>query len=134
VAAVRQLAEHYHTSPAQLSEEQLRHYFLYLTNEKKVARATATIALCGIKFFCEHTLQRQWSTLQFIRRAREKKLPVVLSPGGSAPRAGCGAYPGLPRLSDHHLCLRAAAAGRDSDSSRWHCGLLILSGTPTVVA
>ncbi len=78
-AAVRQLAEHYHRSPDQLSEEQLRQYFLYLANQKKVARATATIALCGIKFFYERTLQRQWTTLRLIRPPREKKLPVVLS-------------------------------------------------------
>ena len=51
VAAVRQLAEHYHRSPAQITEEDLRQYFLYLANDKKVARATATIALCGIRFF-----------------------------------------------------------------------------------
>lgn len=77
--AVRQLAEHYHTRPDRLTEEDLRRYFLYLANEKKVARATATIALCGIKFFYEHTLQRNWTTLRFIRPPREKKLPVVLS-------------------------------------------------------
>lgn len=46
---------------------------------KKVARATATIALCGIKFFYERTLQQQWTTLRFVRPQREKKLPVVLS-------------------------------------------------------
>ncbi len=79
VAGVRQLAEHYHRSPDQLTEEDLRQYFLYLASAKKVARATATIALCGIKFFYERTLQRQWTTLQFVRPRREKKLPVVLS-------------------------------------------------------
>ena len=79
VAAVRQLAAHYHTRPDRLSEEDLRRYFLYLANEKKVARATATIALCGIKFFYEHTLQQHWTTLRFVRPPREKKLPVVLS-------------------------------------------------------
>ena len=79
VVAVRQLAEHFHTSPDRLSEEQLRQYFLYLANEKKVARATATIALCGIRFFFEQTLRREWTTLRFVRPAREKKLPVVLS-------------------------------------------------------
>ncbi len=79
VAAVRQLAAHYHTSPDRLREEDLRQYFLYLANEKKVARATATIALCGIKFFYEHTLQQHWTTLRFVRPPREKKLPVVLS-------------------------------------------------------
>ena len=79
VAAVRQLAEHYHRAPDQLAEEDLRQYFLYLANEKRVARATATIALCGIKFFYEKTLGKQWTTLQFVRPPREKKLPVVLS-------------------------------------------------------
>lgn len=79
VAAVRQLAAHFHTSPDRLSEEDLRQYFLYLANKKKVARATATIALCGIKFFYEHTLQQHWTTLRFVRPPREKKLPVVLS-------------------------------------------------------
>jgi site-specific recombinase XerD len=79
VAAVRQLAAHYHRSPDHLSEEELRQYFLYLANEKRVARATATIALCGIKFFYERTLNRHWTTLQFVRLRREKKLPAVLS-------------------------------------------------------
>jgi len=50
--------EHFQCKPAELTEEQLREYFQHLTNEKKVARATATIAQCGVKFFYEHTLQR----------------------------------------------------------------------------
>lgn len=79
VAAVRHLAAHFPRSPDRLTEEDLRQYFLYLATEKKVARATARIALCGIKFFFEHTLRRDWPTLRFVRPAREKKLPVVLS-------------------------------------------------------
>lgn len=79
VRSVAQLARHFHRSPDQLSEEDLRTYFLYLANEKKAARATATIALCGIKFFFEQTLHQDWPTLRFVRPPREKKLPVVLS-------------------------------------------------------
>jgi hypothetical protein len=79
VAAVRQLAEHYRRSPAEIAEEEPRQDFLYLANEKKVARATATIALCGIRFLYEQTLARPWTTLRFVRPPREKKLPVVLS-------------------------------------------------------
>jgi hypothetical protein len=33
---VRQLAEHYSRSPDQISEEELRQYFLYIENEKQV--------------------------------------------------------------------------------------------------
>jgi site-specific recombinase XerD len=77
--AVRQLAAYYGKSPDQISEEELRDYFLYLKNEKKVSRSTCTQALCGIKFFYEQTLQRQWKTFDLIRPAKEHKLPVVLS-------------------------------------------------------
>jgi integrase/recombinase XerD len=79
VRAVRQLAEYYDKGPEQISEEELRRYFLYLTNEKQVSRSTSTIALCAIKFFYEHTLQRQWPTLDLIRPGKDHKLPVVLS-------------------------------------------------------
>ena len=77
--AVRQLAAHFHRSPDLLTEEDLRQYFLFLTREKKVARATATIAMCGIKFFFQTTLHRDWTTLALLRPAREYKLPVVLT-------------------------------------------------------
>jgi len=77
--AVRQLAEHYGQPPDQLSEEQLRQYFLYLKNEKQVSRSTCTLALCGLKFFYEQTLQRAWPTFELVRPPQEHKLPVVLS-------------------------------------------------------
>ncbi len=79
VGAVRQLFAHFKCNPSQLTEEQLRQYFLYLANERKVSRPTATIALCGIKFFYERTLKRDWTTLGLVRPRPEKKLPVVLS-------------------------------------------------------
>ena len=79
VQAVSQLARHYHKPPDQIVEEELRQYFLYLKTVRHVSRSTQTIALCGIKFFYEHTLARQWHTLELVRPAKEKKLPVVLS-------------------------------------------------------
>ncbi len=77
--AVRQLAEHYHKSPDLISEEELRQYFLYLKNVKHYARNTITIAICGIKFFFERVLEREWSIFNLVRPAPDKKLPVVLS-------------------------------------------------------
>lgn len=49
--AVRQLAKYCRKSPDQIEEEELRQYFLFLKKEKPAARATCTLALCGIKFF-----------------------------------------------------------------------------------
>jgi site-specific recombinase XerD len=79
VNAVRQLAAHYGKSPDKLSDEQLRHYFLYLKNDKQAARSTCTVAICSIKLLFEQTLKRNWPTLRMIRPPKEKKLPVVLS-------------------------------------------------------
>ena len=79
LGAVVALARHFGKSPDLLTEEHLRQYFLHLTLEKKVARTTATIALCGIKFFFQSTLQRNWTCFKLLRPARSKKLPVVLS-------------------------------------------------------
>jgi site-specific recombinase XerD len=36
--------------------------------------------LCGIKFFYENTIKRDWAVLHLIRAERQKKLPVILSP------------------------------------------------------
>lgn len=79
VRAVRQLAEYCRKPPDQISQEELRGFFLYLKNVRHVSRSTQTITLCGIKFFYEHTLERPWHIFDLVRPDKEKKLPVVLS-------------------------------------------------------
>jgi integrase/recombinase XerD len=79
VRAVRQLADHCHKSPDLITEEELRQYFLHIMNVKKYSRNTTTIALCGIKFFFQHTLNREWTTMSFVRPPRDKRLPTILS-------------------------------------------------------
>src|SRR6266404_1610483 len=77
--AVRQLSEHYHKSPDKITEEELRQYFLYIMNVKKYARATSTIAICGIKFFFERVLETDWNIFDLVRPPHEEKLPVILT-------------------------------------------------------
>ena len=113
VRAVRQLAEHYHKSPDLLTEEELRQYFLYIKNVKQYSRSASTIALCGIKFFFEYTLNRDWTTLSFVRAPREKKLPVVLSI--EEVRKILGSV----RLLSYRVCL----------STIYSCGLRLQEGT-----
>ena len=79
VRGVKQLAMHYMKSPAEIGEEEIRQYFLYVMNVKKWARPTCTTAICAIKFFWERTLKRDWTTVGLVRPAREKKVPVILS-------------------------------------------------------
>ena len=113
LSAVRQLAKHYRKPPDQINEEELRGYFLFLKNEKHAARNTCTVALCGIKFFFQHTLGREWKTFDFLRPPREKKLPVVLSVE-EVSRS-------LKRVRRYHyrVCLTTIYA----------CGLRLLEGT-----
>ena len=79
VRVVQQLAEYYGKPPDQISEEELRQYFLYLQNERKYASSSCRVALNGIKFLYVTTLRRPWPTLELIRPPKEEKLPVILS-------------------------------------------------------
>lgn len=115
--AVRQLAGHFHRAPDRLSEEDLRQYFLYLINVKRFARASFTIALCGIKFFFESTLHRDWTLLDLARPPREKKLPVVLSRDEVQRIVRC------IRLPVYRACLITIYA----------CGLRLLEGARLAV-
>ena len=76
--AVQQLAEYYGRSPDQLSEQELREYFSYLVERKKIANSTLRTAIFGVKFLFDKTLQRPWPTLKFLRARPTTKLPVVL--------------------------------------------------------
>jgi site-specific recombinase XerD len=79
IRSVEGLARYHMRSPDLLTEEDIRKYFVHLTCERKLARPTVTIALCGIKFFYEKTLKRDWSLTGVPTPKREKKLPVVLT-------------------------------------------------------
>ena len=79
VRSIAQLSTYYQKPPDQITEEELRQYFLYNKNQRKWSRTACTIALCGIKFFFTHTLQRDWTTIRFVRPEKQKTLPVVLS-------------------------------------------------------
>jgi site-specific recombinase XerD len=112
VRVVRQLAEYYDKSPDQLSEEELRQYFLYLKNEQQASRSRCMQALSAMKFLYQQTLQREWPILNFIRPAREKKLPVILSQEEVQRILGC------LRRAHYRVCL----------STIYACGLRLQEG------
>ena len=120
VRAVRQLAEHYHKSPDLITEEELRQYFLYLKNVKQYSRAASTIAICGIKFFFERTLEKEWTTFNLVPPPREKKLPVILSIEEVRKILACLRLPRYLSLPVNELLVRTAPAVRHSSSSARH--------------
>jgi len=113
VRAVRKLAQHYHKSPDQITEEELRQYFLHIKNVKKWSRTGITIALCGIKFFYEKTLKRKWPIFKVVRPHAEQKVPVILS------RDEVREILGKVRLNRYRTCLVTIYA----------CGLRLQEGT-----
>lgn len=77
--AVKALANHYQHRASQLAEEQVRNFFLFLVNEKKLAPPTIKLYYYGIKFFFEKTLGQEWHIFDVIKAQRTKQLPSVLS-------------------------------------------------------
>jgi integrase/recombinase XerD len=79
LGAVRGLARHYQCPPYQLTEADIRKFFLHLINDRKASQSTVKIYLSGIKFFYQTTLGREWRFFSFAMPAKSKKLPTVLS-------------------------------------------------------
>lgn len=77
--AVTKLVRYVGKAPDQITAEELRGYFLYLTNEKGLSRSSVNQAICGLKFFYEEVLKEDWSVFGMQRPRTATKLPVVLS-------------------------------------------------------
>ena len=79
VDAIKGLAKYYNRSPDQITEDEVRQYFLYLTQTRKLAPNTLCIRMYALKFLYQNTLNRQWRLLKLVRVKKAKKLPVILS-------------------------------------------------------
>ena len=112
VRAVRQLAEHYERPPDQITDEELRQYFLYLRKVRRIAQSTLQINLSALRFFYKYTLGKDFPTLELVRARQEKKLPVVLSIAEVRQVLGC-----IRRLR-YRACL----------STIYSCGLRLREG------
>jgi len=78
---VSQFARHFGKSPDLLAQEEIRSYQIYLTQEKKLAPGSVTIAVSALRFLYKVTLRREWNLDDIIPAPKTpKKLPVILSP------------------------------------------------------
>jgi integrase/recombinase XerD len=116
--AVRMLAYHYSKSPEQITEDEIREYFLYVKNVKHWSRSCYTIALCGIKFFYERSLNVQWTVFNLIRPHKDTKLPVILS------RDEVRFILNRVRMKPYRVCLQVI----------YSCGLRLFEGLHLQVA
>ena len=67
------LGRYYNRSPALLTEEEIRQFFIYMINERKSSASSITVYLCGIKFFYGTTLKRAWQVFDIIKTLKPSR-------------------------------------------------------------
>jgi site-specific recombinase XerD len=77
--SVRQLINFWNRPPEEISEQQVREYFLYCKNDLEWSASTMRGAYSGIKFFYTVTLPMEWETLRLMKIKRLTTPPTVLS-------------------------------------------------------
>jgi site-specific recombinase XerD len=77
--AIKNLAAHFNKSPDLLSEQEIRDFFLHLTQVRRLAHSTVRVYLFAARFLFLKTLGRSWPALHLIRIPHPKRLPEVLS-------------------------------------------------------
>lgn len=82
VCMIRQLAAWGKRDPAELTEEQVRDYFLHLVRERKYAPASLRQARASLGCFYLELLGRtDWKVFSLVKTKDRERLPVVLSRG-----------------------------------------------------
>jgi len=77
--AVRQLQNFCHKPLEEITEEEVREYWLYCKEDLNWGSATLRISYSGIQRFFTHTLKRDWEVLRAVKFERDQTLPTVLS-------------------------------------------------------
>lgn len=81
VGHVSQFARYFGKPPDALGEEEIRTYQLHLSQEKKLAAKSITVAVSALRFLYQVTLRRPWNFEEIIPAPRTPDtLPIVLSP------------------------------------------------------
>jgi len=76
--SVLRMVLHTNLSPARISNEELREYFLYLEN-RGYSQETLGILHAALTFLYQHTFPQDMPFLRIFRKRPKKTLPVVLS-------------------------------------------------------
>jgi integrase/recombinase XerD len=90
VQQVSLFARHFNRSPELLGPEEIRSYQVYLTNERKLAPSSISIAISALRFLYRITLHKDWSLTEVIPTPKKpQKLPIVPSPEEVLQFLGC---------------------------------------------
>ena len=80
IAAVKDLAAYYHRSPADLNQEQIQAYFLYLVKERHLSGSSCVVLRSAIRFFYVQVLKWEELSLETLEvPKRAQRIPELLS-------------------------------------------------------
>jgi integrase/recombinase XerD len=100
-------ARHFRRSPEGLGPRNIRDYQVYLTNEKKLAPGSISIATAALRFLYTVTMKRPWDVAEVLPMPKaQQKLPVILSPDEVRQFLGC-----VPRRKGRTVLTVCYAAG-----------------------
>lgn len=77
--ATRQLVDWLAKEPELVTDDDIRAYFLFLREEKRLAPSSIHLAVHAARFFFIQTMKREWAVFDLLRVRTPRTLPVVLS-------------------------------------------------------
>jgi integrase/recombinase XerD len=100
-------ARHFRRSPEGLGPRNIRDYQVYLTNEKKLAPGSISIATAALRFLYMVTLKRPWDVAEVLPMPKaQQTLPVIMSPDEVRQFLSC-----VPRRKARTILTVCYAAG-----------------------
>jgi integrase/recombinase XerD len=100
-------ARHFRRSPEGLGPRNVRDYQVYLTNEKKLAPGSISIATAALRFLYMVTLKRPWDVAEVLPMPKaQQTLPVIMSPEEVRQFLSC-----VPRRKTRTILTVCYAAG-----------------------
>jgi integrase/recombinase XerD len=100
-------ARYFRRSPEGLGPRDIREYQVYLTNEKKLAPGSISIATAALRFLYTTTLKRPWDVAEVLPMPKaQQTLPVILSPAEVRQFLNC-----VPRRKARTILTVCYAAG-----------------------
>ncbi|MGE5342160.1 MAG: tyrosine-type recombinase/integrase [Candidatus Omnitrophota bacterium] len=79
VRAVINLANFFNKNAADISEEDIRQYFIVLKNDEKLSLHLVKNQYYGLRFFYLKTLRKDWKIFDIVRPPKGRSLPIVFS-------------------------------------------------------
>ena len=79
VSVISHLAQHFNTSPEQLTVDQIKDYLQYKIKNRSCSVSLVNQTISALKILYQDILGMQWEDLKIKRPRKEKKLPVILS-------------------------------------------------------